>query len=339
MSRKARLVALLVALLAVVAALYHLRLSPHAKAKRLVERMHETPVGHRWFALLRELAVTVRNPEDYVRECSGERPGATVGRMMCGSKLQLARRLLRDGATDLVPGIVSILETTPSEQIIPDDPEASLDSVMAAAEGMTRRIDSLMAFEAISNMGKDARPALPVVIRIVEKQRSSTTLPAISALGGIGDPSATHTLARCLRRSDLQSDDRKVAFHCLCRIGKLSSGAQSELMDALLDADPEVRRHAAVALGLAGVPDAAPALVDLLSGSADSSAKSEAVMALVRLPHLPEPVVARLRELQEAGIPGVSERAMMVLSLRDPRSRRGSANQPVQPAAAKEPRR
>ncbi|MHC4501793.1 MAG: HEAT repeat domain-containing protein [Planctomycetota bacterium] len=259
--------------------------------------------------------------------------------MSYSSKLRLARRLLRDGATGLVPGIVNILKTTPSGPIIPDAPETTPEGLIAATDSMADRMDSLVALEAIWHIGGKARPALPVVVRIVEGPRSITMRSAISALGSIGDVSATHTLAWCLRRSDLQSNDREAACRCLCRIGKLSPRARSELADAMQDADPEVRRHAALALGSAGVPDAAPALVDLLSGSTDSSVKSLVGMILARFPHLPEPVVARLRELQEAGIPGVSERARTVLSLRDPRSRRRPANQRVRPDEAKEPRR
>ena len=257
---------------------YLMLLSPHARAKRLNVRMNETPMGEEWFGLLRELASTVDDPATYVRYHPPREHQGWAKKLT----LIVARRLLRDGTQELVPGLVRILETAATGNMT--DPRAIRDLPAAVF--------------ALHSIGGEARPALPHLIGIVKE--GYCLEDAISALGRIGDTSACPVLVECLTRTGLQSWERDRAKGALIEIADLPSATEEALTALMGNADSDTRRRAALVLGHKQNPAAAPVLVELITEDFNYHTKSEIVDVLKCYDSLPDAVVARLEELQKA---------------------------------------
>lgn len=255
--------------------------------------MNGIQMGGEWFTLLRQLASTVDNPKEYIRYYP---PKQHQGWRKL-ENLQLAYALLDNGATELVPGILQVLHSTSNSQ------ERSGD--------YTKECQRRAAIDALSEIGKDAAPALHELQDIVRNEPDNARF-AVLAIGNIGDPAATPVLAACFYRSDLEYWVKDEALIALRQIGKYAPEARDMLIDAMQSKDLAIRRRAAVALGCSGDPQAAPVLVALLSESV-LYFKKEVSVALKCIVPLPPECVAQLRQLHEASLPDTSKYATWVL--------------------------
>jgi HEAT repeat protein len=183
-------------------------------------------------------------------------------------------------------------------------------------------------FEAIGELGPDARQAIPRLIECLSPSENSD--PASSVLQSIGeaavlplievlkDPSSPGRMNAALTLGSikggyslsvpaliggLQDPDalfRKVAVEALGALGPSASDAVPALAAALWDRDQDVRQSCATALEKIG-PDAMPAVPDLVELlDPRSEAQSEATSALTAIDQAGEAVLPLIFEKLEA---------------------------------------
>jgi DNA-binding transcriptional MerR regulator len=101
-------------------------------------------------------------------------------------------------------------------------------------------------------------------------------------------------------------------------IAELATDAATTLLrEALTNTDAAVRRHAALALGVRGVPDAAPALVDMVVEGTNDADAADALSALAGDAALAEQITARLADRLGAGTTGPPARQRLTQALAD----------------------
>jgi HEAT repeat protein len=148
----------------------------------------------------------------------------------------------------------------PSNRLFAQDRSevAQLVQDLKSQEGVKRR----KAAASVGNLGAAARPALPTLLSVLERDRDSLVRRNLAtALGEIGGEPRTivPALAKSLKDSD--PDVMAAAAASLVKFGK---PAVPTLRRALSDNDHLVRKNAAEALGKMG-PDASDAVSDLIA--------------------------------------------------------------------------
>ncbi|MFB7373104.1 MerR family transcriptional regulator [Streptomyces sp. NPDC056222] len=96
-----------------------------------------------------------------------------------------------------------------------------------------------------------------------------------------------------------------------------SDGATALLRDALTNSDITVRRCAAVALGVRGVADAVPTLIDMVFEETNDVDAADALSVLARDPVLADQIATRLVEFLARGTSGPSARRRLTQALAD----------------------
>jgi hypothetical protein len=260
--------------------------SPSARAWRINARMNETPMGDEWFALLCELRETVDKPEEYL-SYSGR---GWVRR----SSLVLAKRLLADKATALLPGITSILRTT--------KPRAWND------------YDRQAAIAAIDWMGKAASSCTPVLIQVVQEDERNASL-AMVAIWRIGEPAAAAIpiLISQASRGDLDVTQK---YHTAITLAAVLGLKVEECTRVLQNSDLYMRYFTAIALGRRADTSAGVALVGLLKEKLTSKEKDEVAKTLCAMPIFPDDAVTMLRDLETKDPAGNGQYATRVLQQR-----------------------
>ncbi|MHA6525876.1 HEAT repeat domain-containing protein [Tessaracoccus sp. G1721] len=136
---------------------------------------------------------------------------------------------------------------------------------------------------------------------LVGDEHTDVAIKAYRAVANTGHPEAAETLAGRLGDGDaLQRDALTTAMH------GLGEAAVAPLTRALGDPDPEVRSHAAEALGHLGGPAADPAAdaLELAAGDGDADVRLAAVSALGQLTEAADGALARL---EATGAPVVAQ--------------------------------
>jgi len=171
------------------------------------------------------------------------------------------------------------------------------------------------AIRALAEAGADAKTVTPVLIQSLRDKDSFVRRFAAEALGAVeADPKvAIPALTLALR--DKRKEGKEAAAGAL---GRMGPNAVRPLLDVLKDAnaEPQVRRKAAEALGKIGPPakSAIPALVESLGAGAGKAAKKgPADMSSIRVD-----VVNALGEIATANDKNVVSALQGIMVRRDP---------------------
>jgi HEAT repeat protein len=138
-----------------------------------------------------------------------------------------------------------------------DDRAAARPAVPALARALGDKAARVNAALALANLGRDANPAVPDVVRALTDGRDRRSLLNVLEVVDLGPEAAdgVPALAECLKGTD--RGERRDAARVLGRIGRAAEAAVPALREALWDPDAEVAKAAAWALGRVD-PTAAP---------------------------------------------------------------------------------
>lgn len=155
----------------------------------------------------------------------------------------------------------------------------------------------LEAMDALAALGRDAAPAVPTLVALVERGTPDECEAAVRTLGALG-PAAAVAVPLLTARLRLPSRrDRLEAAWALGSIGPSAASSTNELAARLRDREGAVRSEAAVALGRIG-PGACAAVGSLLAlVENDASARAEGLEALGRIGGGGEALAGRLLDL------------------------------------------
>lgn len=250
--KRGRVVAV-VSLLALAAAVLWWR-APSPTARRLNSQLNHLPLGAAWFAAVVALDHAVDQPLDYV----GPVPRKSRS-WRRDDKLQVARRLLRDHATSLLPGLRAVLQATPPRRM----EEWEEDDLQHVA-------DAVALLMILDELGDDALPLVPDLLRLLDRPNrvSSAALHALCAVRDPHEPlptSAVFTLASSLSCPTLDERAKHEVVWLLACQPALPPAAHPYLAAALANPDRLTQELAARALGFAGDPTVAMALVEQLT--------------------------------------------------------------------------
>lgn len=185
------------------------------------------------------------------------------------------------------------------------------DIIIQQAMDALQGDDSQARAEAISTLGElQHKPALEIMIDLVETVDPGTRYIIVQALGRIPDARAVPALLSAMRFDDiftraaatgaliqvgepavnglvtaLRDENkavRRASAKAIGKIGIATQGAITGLSTALLDVDNAVRRFAAEALGRLGDKEMVPELVEVLDDR-DPKARIAAFRALAKI--------------------------------------------------------
>ncbi|MFM7150701.1 MAG: HEAT repeat domain-containing protein, partial [Gemmataceae bacterium] len=168
----------------------------------------------------------------------------------------------------------------------------------------------LRALQALGKAGPEAAPAIPALLALFSGKEPSLWQPLTAAVLVRVGPSAVAPLQKALK-SD-RPEVRRAAAMTLGLMGTDAGVAIESLREALADDDPEVRRLAIRALGQVGPPARRAALASLETFLRDSKMdlRLEASRAIATISSRP-PDLAILREALKSSDPAVLEQALV----------------------------
>ena len=164
----------------------------------------------------------------------------------------------------------------------------------------TDRQELFAAVTALESLGAEAKPAVPELIKIIERDKSPARLAAIEILGTIGPDSApaVPVLTKVLVHKDFHT--QYFSLRTLAKIGAESKSALPEMVNQLRTGLPTVRKNAATALGDLGAEvvhdDAISALHEAL-GDKLFPVREQASLALGKIGKRAEIALPELKEL------------------------------------------
>lgn len=140
------------------------------------------------------------------------------------------------------------------------DESTQLKQLISELKG-NEAVKKRKAVKQVAGMGASAKPAIPVLVSLLEKDRDGLVRRgAAEALGAIGgEPKVTiAALSKALKDSDAE-----VIAAASVSLSKYGKQAVPTLQQALTDSDNQVRRYAAEAIAKIGpdAKDAVPALI------------------------------------------------------------------------------
>lgn len=158
--------------------------------------------------------------------------------------------------------------------------------------------------------GAIGKPAVPVLLREVPRRAQESRVAGLGALGTVCDVDAVPFLLEWSRQQG--AVDRRYAITALARIGDPRAGAR--IVEALSDADPQVRDAAAEAAGYLREPRAVAALAKIVTegGPGPAPLRSRAAWSLGLIGG-PGAVAALTEALGKTGVE--AERALVVQAL------------------------
>ncbi|MCI0683278.1 MAG: HEAT repeat domain-containing protein [Gemmataceae bacterium] len=175
-------------------------------------------------------------------------------------------------ARDAIPVLQNLLHAPDDEladqaarslaQIGPE----SVPLLTEASQNVDPRV-SLRALWALSVIGPDAEPAIPILVELLDHPKERNRAGALYALGEIGRAAgpATAQIVRSIRTKSMM-----VRYQAVTALGKIGTVAVPELRRLLNDDEAGVRADAALALSLYGKL-AKPALDELRHALKDES--------------------------------------------------------------------
>ncbi len=156
------------------------------------------------------------------------------------------------------------------------------------------------AVTALETLGAEAKPVVPQLMEIIERDQSPARLAAIEILGAIGRDSAPAVpiLTKSLAHADFHT--QYFALRTLAKIGPESKPALPEMLRVLKSGPASTRKNAATALGDLGPQVVGDDAVDGLNTAlADVvfPVREQAALALGKLGERSRPALPLLREL------------------------------------------
>jgi hypothetical protein len=148
------------------------------------------------------------------------------------------------------------------------------------------------AFLAITITAVGSDMAIPMLTKMVSSEKSADfelVSAAIMALGFTPGPESQRTLTEVFKNKKYRAELRAMAAESFGRRGSLADG-QEVLLDALTDREIDIRRSAAIALGVLDYRTAAEREIDALTAPYDTSLGAP----------LPVDVQAKVTELKKA---------------------------------------
>lgn len=169
--------------------------------------------------------------------------------------------------------------------MIGSDAKSVIPQIIAATDSPTTPKTDLAVL--LARMGKDAAPAIPQLVVLLDHSNAMTRQRAAYALSQIGGPKlrpAVQGLTRMLTAKEYYV--REMAATTLGKAGSTARQATGSLIERLQDEDEHVRAAAATALGEIAPADAAvqSALVEAMK---DESGRVRGSVALVLAEHAP----------------------------------------------------
>ncbi|WP_106403300.1 HEAT repeat domain-containing protein [Actinocorallia populi] len=165
---------------------------------------------------------------------------------------------------------------------------------------------------ALSSVEEDPVP----VEALVKAALSETDTNVAGALRWALAQSGGGALA--LLAEGLGSPAAEVRERAVRSIAEIPDGEATALLrDALADPDAAVRRRAALALGARGVPDAVPALIDMIVEGANDVDAADALSALANDPALGDRIATGLVDHLARGVTAASARRRLAQALAD----------------------
>ncbi|MFO0933807.1 MAG: hypothetical protein U1E39_14045 [Planctomycetota bacterium] len=224
------------------------------------------------------------NPQVFVREAAL----ITIGRVACDDALRAeAREILVNAINDknhLVAraAALGLFYVADETSILPmaklaEDPKTESD---------------VRAFLAITITAVGSDMAIPMLTKMVSSDKSADfelVSAAIMALGFTPGPESQRTLTEVFKNKKYRAELRAMAAESFGRRGSLADG-QEILLDALTDREIDIRRSAAMALGVLDYRTAAEREIDALTAPYDTSLGAP----------LPVDVQAKVTELKKA---------------------------------------
>jgi HEAT repeat protein/S1-C subfamily serine protease len=172
----------------------------------------------------------------------------------------------------------------------PPPPAAVAEQVHKAVKALASTDADLRrrAAVALGSLGRDARDALPDLLRVLRAsdEKEEVRQEAARALGELGTPPKDQLPALEAALRDARSKAARLyAADALGKLGPAAKPALPPLVQVLGDADPEVRRTAAAALGKVGLPAREEAYARLLAllQDQDEEVRRTVLGALVQL--------------------------------------------------------
>ncbi|MFI6287153.1 HEAT repeat domain-containing protein [Streptomyces sp. NPDC051018] len=157
----------------------------------------------------------------------------------------------------------------------------------------------------------------PVPVEALVEAVLSETDPVVAgalrwALAQSGDD------GRALLAEGLGSPDAEVRKRAVQSLAEIPDGeVTAVLRDALADPDVVVRRYAALALGVRGVADAVPTLIDMIAEGTNDVEAADALSALASRPALADRIAAGLVDRLAGGTVESSARRRLPQALAD----------------------
>jgi HEAT repeat protein/S1-C subfamily serine protease len=205
---------------------------------------------------------------------------------------------------DLVGQYFRVAGKTWSGGAEPVPPAAVAEEVRKAVKALASPDADLRrrAVVALAGLGRDARDALPALLRVLRApdEPEDVRKEAARALGEIGTPPKEQLPALEAALRDAQSKGARLyAADALGKLGPAAKPAVPALAQCLDDTDPEVRRTAAAALGKVGLPAREEAYARLLGllQDGDEEVRRTVLGALVQLGRPAPDDVATLKVL------------------------------------------
>ncbi len=158
----------------------------------------------------------------------------------------------------------------------------------------------MRGINAIITAGDADDDALPLLARHLQSPLGEVSVRAAKALGSLGEKGVP-ALERALRSSD--PEHRWKAALGLYSAGPAAAAAAPALIAALKDSDALVRQYTAMAIGMAGLREAIPALKARLADEEDPHAKEAMGWALHILGARPEVNAGPARVIERRGGP------------------------------------
>ncbi len=161
-------------------------------------------------------------------------------------------------------------------------------------------LQQLRAINAIIKEGDAGNDAVPLLAQRLESPVPQVSFRAAQALGVLGDRGVP-ALTRGLKSPEPET--RRKAAWGLAIAGPAARESTRALMNALMDANAEVRQQAALSLGRTGARDAIPALRARHRDEEDPLAREALANALYMLGDAAPVMTAPVRVIEDRGGP------------------------------------
>lgn len=238
---------------------------------------------------LREVGRALDDPGFKPSELINDLIGQTLDRIQ--AQTELLTHLRRIGAADPadwedVLHIVALLHALGSD---------SADKRQRAALSSVGEVPMEALAEAALN---EADPNVAGTLRWALAQSGDGALPPLAA--GLNSPAA---------------EVRKRAVESIAEIP--SAGATALLQGSLTNSDIVIRRYAALALGIRGVADAVPMLIDMIIENTNDADAADSLSAVAGDPALADQIATRLAECLADGTIDSQTRLRLIQALAD----------------------